>query len=99
MRSRPAICGFSSILIFTSFTAPLAAATWRSSTGVSCLHGPHHGAQKSTMTGWFIDSWITSAAKPRSVVSLISGAAVSAGASVGSDISNSKRAEVLKPTI
>ena len=20
--------------------------------GVSCLHGPHHGAQKSTSTGW-----------------------------------------------
>jgi len=29
---------------------PLAARTTFSRTGPSCLHGPHHGAQKSTMT-------------------------------------------------
>ena len=27
---------------------------------MSCLHGPHHGAQKSTSTGWRFDSSITS---------------------------------------
>src|SRR5258705_9876606 len=39
--------------------------------GDSVLHGPHHGAQKSTRTGWRRDSSRTSAAKPFVVVSLI----------------------------
>ena len=44
-----------------------------SSTGVSCLHGPHQGAQKSTSTGWRFDSSITSFMKVWVVVSLING--------------------------
>ena len=49
---------------------------------MSCLHGPHHGAQKSISTGWRFDSSITSFMKPWVVVSLMrpSGAAVGAGA-------------------
>ena len=34
------------MFIFTSLTLPPAARTAFSSAGVSCLHGPHHGAQK-----------------------------------------------------
>ena len=51
MPSWPGICGCSSMFILTSRTLPPAAFTAFSSTGVSCLHGPHHGAQKSTSTG------------------------------------------------
>jgi hypothetical protein len=40
------------MFILTSLTAPFAARTTFSSTGVSCLQGPHQGAQKSTSTGW-----------------------------------------------
>src|SRR5437660_8167541 len=56
--------------ILTSFTLPLAARTTFSSTGASCLHGPHHSAQKSTSTGWRLDSSITSLTKVWVVVSL-----------------------------
>ena len=69
MPSWPAIWGCSSMFIFTSFTLPPAAFTTFSSTGVSCLQGPHQGAQKSTSTGRFIDSAITSWRKPAVVVS------------------------------
>src|SRR4029077_19221512 len=41
-----------------------------SSTGPSCLQGPHHGAQKSTMTGWSNDASTTSAMKLAVVTSL-----------------------------
>src|SRR6476620_11206617 len=66
----PGIAGCSSIFIFASFTFPFAALTAFSRTGVSCLHGPHHGAQKSTRTGWCLDSSMTSFMKPCVVVSL-----------------------------
>ncbi len=58
------------MFILTSFTLPPAAATAFSITGVSCLQGPHQGAQKSTSTGCFIDSASTSWRKPWVVVSL-----------------------------
>src|SRR5580704_17103992 len=69
------------MFILTSLTLPLAAFTAFSSTGVSCLHGPHHGAQKSTSTGWRLDSSITSLTKLCVVVSLTDASAptVSAG--------------------
>ncbi len=51
MRRCCASSGFSSILTFTRRTVPFAALTAFSRIGVSCLQGPHHGAQKSTMTG------------------------------------------------
>ncbi len=47
----PGIAGWSSMFILTSLTLPLAARTTFSRIGVSCLHGPHHGAQKSISTG------------------------------------------------
>src|SRR5450830_447126 len=67
------------MFILTSLTLPLAAFTAFSRIGVSCLHGPHHGAQKSTSTGWCLDSSITSLTKPCVVVSLtpLSAAAIS----------------------
>ena len=38
--------------------------------GASCLHGPHHGAQKSTRTGWRVDAVRTSARNEADVTSL-----------------------------
>ena len=38
---------------------------------MSCLQGPHQGAQKSISTGWRFDSSITSFMKAWVVVSLI----------------------------
>src|SRR5262249_23976453 len=71
-----AIEGCSSIFILTSLTLPFAALTAFSRTGVSCLHGPHQGAQKSTRTGWCLDSSMTSFMKPCVVVSLTTSAAI-----------------------
>src|SRR5215472_3241106 len=72
------MAGCSSIFILTSLTAPLAERTTLSRTGVSCLHGPHHGAQKSTSTGCRRDSSITSFLKVCVVVSLTRPSAVAA---------------------
>src|SRR3546814_16889125 len=80
MRSCCAISGHSSMLTLTSFTAPAALRTTRSSNGVSCLHGPHHGAQKSTSTGTVIEASTTSAMKVLLVASLITSAAAAAAA-------------------
>src|SRR5215831_3889895 len=66
------MAGFSSMLIFTSFTLPFKARTTFSSTGVSCLQGPHQGAQKSTSTGTAREASITSLTKPAVLESLIS---------------------------
>ena len=67
--------GFLSMSILTIRTAPLAARTVFSSSGPSCLHGSHQGAQKSTMTGTVREVSITSAMKVRSLLSLIRSAA------------------------
>ncbi len=67
----PGIAGCSSMFILTSLTLPLAALTTFSRIGVSCLQGPHHGAQKSISTGWRFDSSMTSFMKAWVVVSLI----------------------------
>ncbi len=80
MPSWPAICGCLSMSIFTSFTAPPAARTAFSSTGVSDLQGPHHSAQKSTSTGRFFDSSITSFMKVCVVVSEITSPAFAGAA-------------------
>src|SRR6478609_1645273 len=72
----PGMAGCSSMFILASLTLPLAAFTAFSRTGVSCLQGPHHGAQKSTSTGWCLDSSITSFMKACVVVSLTTSAAV-----------------------
>src|SRR6516162_4309936 len=68
--------GCFSISILTSLTLPLAALTAFSRTGVSCLHGPHQSAQKSTSTGWRLDSSMTSLTKVCVVVSLTDASAV-----------------------
>ena len=68
------------MFILTSLTLPLAALTTFSRIGVSCLQGPHQGAQKSISTGWRFDSSMTSFTNVWVVVSLIrSGAASGAG--------------------
>jgi hypothetical protein len=61
----------SSTLTLTIFTAPRAARTASSSIGPSVLQGPHQGAQKSTITGVFIDASTTSAMNVCSVPSLM----------------------------
>ena len=66
-----AIRWFWSTSILTSFTLPFASVTAFSSAGVSVLHGPHHGAQKSTITGTSFEASMTSAMKVASVASLI----------------------------
>ncbi len=70
MPSWPAISGCSSMFIFTRTTAPLNALTAFSRIGASCLHGPHHGAQKSTRTTARRDGSSTSFANVRVVVSV-----------------------------
>src|ERR1041385_8431636 len=66
------------MLTLTSLTAPLASATAFSSAGPSVLQGPHHGAQKSTITGTARDASRTSAANVSSVLSLMCGFAPAA---------------------
>jgi len=83
MPSCPATAGCSSMFIFTSRTLPRASATTFSRAGCNCLQGPHQGAQKSTSTGWFRESWITSAVKLLVVTSLTGGGAA-AGEGAGS---------------
>src|SRR5271154_3750501 len=84
MRSWRAISWFSSMLILTSLTAPFASFTTFSSAGPSVLQGPHHGAQKSTMTGTSREASSTSAAKVSSEESLILGAEAGAAGALPS---------------
>ncbi len=77
----PAMSGYLSMSIFASFTLPLAARTAFSRTGVSCLQGPHQVAQKSTSTGWCLESSMTSFMKDCVVTSLIS-PSMAAGAAI-----------------
>src|SRR4051794_3257947 len=87
----PGMAGCSSMFILTSLTLPLAALTTFSRIGVSCLQGPHQGAQKSISTGWRFDSSMTSFMKPWVVVSLIrpSGAAAAAPATLSNIVMRS----------
>ena len=84
MPSWPAIAGCLSMSILASLTLPLAALTTFSMTGVSCLQGPHHSAQKSTSTGRWRDSSITSFMKVWVVVSTTRLSAVAAAPPVSS---------------
>src|SRR6185437_8893217 len=74
MRICCAISRFSSMFSLTMRTAPLAALTVFSRIGPNCLHGPHHGAQKSTTTGRSNEASTTSAIKFAVVTSLTSAA-------------------------
>src|SRR5215510_2627668 len=70
MRSWLASVWFSSMLILTSRTLPFCARTTFSRMGVSCLQGPHQGAQKSTRTGTWREASSTSLAKLATVAFL-----------------------------
>src|SRR5215469_11221095 len=59
------LAGFSSVFSFTTSTVPAYSSAIASSTGPTMRHGPHHGAQNSTITGTGLAS--TSAAKLSSV--------------------------------
>src|SRR3954454_19810788 len=59
--------------IFARIHEPAASAARRSSTGESCLQGPHHSAQKSMSTGTWLERSITSAWKVASVTSMTYG--------------------------
>ena len=90
MRSCRAISWFSSMFTLTSFTAPFASVTTFSMMGPSVLHGPHHGAQKSTITGTSRLVSITSAANVSSPLSFICGLSCVAGAA-GALVTPNKR--------
>src|SRR5580698_2894299 len=80
MRSCWANILFSSMLILTSLTAPLASLTTFSIIGCKVLHGPHHGAQKSTTIGTVRDASSTSLANLFWSLSLMRSAGAACGA-------------------
>jgi hypothetical protein len=51
IRSRCARAGNSSVFTFTTTQRPEPSAATFATSGATILHGPHHGAQKSTNTG------------------------------------------------
>ena len=67
---RRASCGLASTSTLASTQAPSASAASFSSTGDSCLHGPHHSAHRSRITGTSRDRSTTSALKVSSVTSM-----------------------------
>src|SRR5215203_5728281 len=91
MRSCWASIWFLSMSILTSFTAPLASLTTFSIIGCSVLHGPHHGAQKSTMTGTVREASITSLANLVWSLSLMRSAGAACGAAPCSIVSMEPR--------
>ncbi len=74
-----AICGSASTSTFASTKPPPYSAASFSSTGASCLHGPHHPAQKSTSTGTCNERCRTSASKASVVMSMMCGDGVCSG--------------------
>src|SRR5512144_114538 len=87
MRSCWASIWFWSMLILTSLTAPLASLTTFSIIGCSVLHGPHHGAQKSTMIGVVREASSTSLANLVWSLSLMRSAGAACGAAPCSIVS------------
>ncbi len=65
-----ASCWLESTSILASTHAPPPSAASRSRIGLSCLHGPHHSAQKSMTTGTVIDRSMMSTWKDASVTSM-----------------------------
>src|ERR1022692_429770 len=63
-------CGFASMSTLASTQAPSASAASFSRIGPSCLHGPHHSAHKSMITGTLRDRSTTSALNVSSVTSM-----------------------------
>src|SRR4051812_37669067 len=68
--------GLVSEFTFTSLKRPPYSRSSFSRSGPSALHGPHHGAQKSTSTGTSIEASMTSRSKEERVASIM-GARVS----------------------
>ena len=64
-------CCSSSELIFTNLKRPAYSTSSFSKMGPKDLHGPHHGAQKSTNTGTWVEAAITSASKLATVTSIM----------------------------
>ena len=64
------ICGFASVSTFARSTLPSRACAACSSAGVSCRHGPHHAAQKSTTTGTSCERRTTFCSNSCSVTSI-----------------------------
>src|SRR3954451_4047257 len=86
----PASLWLASTSILARIHVPAASAASRSSTGDSCLHGPHHSAQKSMSTGTWLERSMTSVWKVASVTSMTyadapasPGAAAAGGAGCG----------------
>src|SRR6185312_3992042 len=98
MRSCWASIWFWSMLILTSLTAPLASVTTFSMIGCRVLHGPHHGAQKSTITGTVREASSTSLANLVWSLSLIRSAGTACGAAPCSIVSIGPRGGKLGPT-
>ena len=65
-----AIRGFASTSTLARIQVPPPASASRSSTGDSCLHGPHHSAHRSTTTGTSSERSSTSAWNVSSVTSM-----------------------------
>jgi len=93
--SWPASPWFWSTSSLTILTAPLASVTAFSSAGPSVLHGPHQGAQKSTITGTSWEAWMTSSMKVASDPSLIRSPAGAALPGFSSSMGASSRALVM----
>src|ERR1700733_9300398 len=91
MRSCWASIWFLSMSILTSLTLPLASVTTFSIIGWSVLQGPHHGAQKSTITGTVREVSSTSLANLVWSLSLIRSAGTACGAAPCSIVSMSPR--------
>src|ERR671910_2696386 len=62
-----AVCGFASTSSLRTSTTPAYLAASFSISGATMRHGPHHSAQKSTITGFSL--WSTSASNVASVTS------------------------------
>ena len=75
-----ASAGLASTSTFASTQQPPPSAASRSSTGESCLHGPHHSAQRSSTTGTWKERSSTSAWKVASVTSTTAEPGAPAGA-------------------
>ena len=63
-------CGFASMSTLASTQSPAASLASFSSTGLSCLQGPHHSAHRSRMTGAERDRSTTSTLNVSSVTSI-----------------------------
>src|SRR5262249_8351307 len=84
--------GTASVLTFTTRSRPALEAATRTSSGATIRHGLHHGAQKSTTTGWVASP--TSASKATA-----SGTSTGSATAADSPLHDPQRASrTVKPT-